>query len=171
MLNILGKSRALRQAASGLYGGIVARAREPVFYTDFAVPDTIDGRFDLLALHVWLALERLGGADLNDLSQELTNTVFVGFDEGLRDLGSGDMGIGRRIKTLANAFYGRLSAYRAATDAAAMESAVARNLYRGTGTGHDARIAHYIAGARAHLEGQDLSRGRIDFGPLPTSGP
>lgn len=171
MLNILSKSRALRQAASGLYAGIVARAREPVFYTDFAVPDTIDGRFDLLALHAWLVLERLDGANLNDLSQELTNTIFVGFDEGLRDLGSGDMGIGRRIKTLANAFYGRLSAYRAATDAAAMESAVARNLYRGVETGHEARIARYIADARAHLESQDLSRGRINFGSPPASDP
>ncbi len=167
MLNILGKSKARRQAAADLYAGIVGRAREPVFYTDFAVPDTIDGRFDLLALHAWLALERLAAANLNDLSQDLTNTIFVGFDEGLRDLGTGDMGMGRRIKTLANAFYGRLSAYRAATDAAAMEGAVARNLYRGVATGHEARIARYVVSARAHLEAQDLSQGRIDFGSLP----
>ena len=167
MLNILGKSKARRQAAAGLHADIVGRARAPVFYTDFAVPDTIDGRFDLLALHAWLALERLSAANLNDLSQDLTNTIFVGFDEGLRDLGTGDMGMGRRIKTLANAFYGRLSAYRAATDAAAMEAAVTRNVYRGVGTGHEARIARYVENARAHLEAQDLSRGRIDFGPLP----
>ncbi|MBV9992245.1 MAG: ubiquinol-cytochrome C chaperone [Alphaproteobacteria bacterium] len=163
----MSKSRARRQAAADLYAGIVGRAREPVFYTDFAVPDTIDGRFDLLALHAWLVLERLSAANLNDLSQDLTNTIFVGFDEGLRDLGTGDMGMGRRIKTLANAFYGRLSAYRAATDAAAMESAVARNLYRGAQAGHEARIARYAKNARAHLEAQDLSQGRIDFGSLP----
>lgn len=167
MLNILGKSKARRQAAGDLYAGIVGRARAPVFYKDFAVPDTIDGRFDLLALHAWLALERLSAANLNDLSQDLTNTIFVGFDEGLRDLGTGDMGMGRRIKTLANAFYGRLNAYRAATDAAAMQSAVARNLYRGVETGHEAAIARYVENARAHLEGQDLSQGRIDFGSLP----
>jgi|SRR6185312_9298998 len=169
MLNILGKTRARRQSAAGLYAGIVARAREPVFYTEFAVRDTIDGRFDLLALHAWLALERLGAAHLNDLSQDLTNMIFVGFDESLRDLGAGDMGIGRRIKMLANAFFGRLQAYRAATGPGAMEAALARNLYRGAGTGHGAAIARYVESARAHLDGQDLACGRIDFGPPPVS--
>src|SRR6185312_11736478 len=115
-----------------------------------------------------LALEQLGAADLNDLSQELTNTIFTGFDESLRDLGSGDMGIGRRIKKLADAFYGRLAAYHAATaDAGAMQSALSRNLYRGTASGHEARIADYVMSARARLETQDLGTGRIDFGPLP----
>src|ERR1700741_3963580 len=131
MLNITGKSRALRNAASRLNAGIVSRAREPVFYAKLGVADSVDGRFDLIVLHAWLVLERLRAQRLNDLSQALTDALFVSFDEGLRDLGAGDMGLGRRMKAMADAFYGRLKAYGESADEGAMAKALGRNLYRG----------------------------------------
>ncbi len=97
MLNALSRSRGRKQAVAGLYAALVGRARAPVFYAELGVPDTVDGRFDLIALHAWLVLDRLRAAGLNDLSQELMNTIVLGFDEGLRELSSGDMGLGKRL--------------------------------------------------------------------------
>src|ERR1700744_5712562 len=131
MLNFLGKSAARKQVARQLYAATVQRAREPLFFTKLGVPDTIDGRFDLLVLSAWLVLERLRAAQLPDLSQGFMDVVFVGFDEGLRDLGTGDMGMGRRMKKIADAFYGRLNSYETSFTTATMSDALQRNLYRG----------------------------------------
>jgi cytochrome b pre-mRNA-processing protein 3 len=173
MLNVWGKSKRRTRATAGLHTALVARARTPQFFTDFDVADTIDGRFDLLALHAWLVLDRLQRDGLNDLSQSLTNAIFTGFDEGLRDLGAGDMGIGRRMKKMADAFYGRLAAYQGCADEGALAEAVHRNLYRGApGEEENARaVARYVLAARAGLEGQALETGRVDFGALPEKMP
>jgi cytochrome b pre-mRNA-processing protein 3 len=168
MLGILGRTSAHKKLAGRLHSAIVARAREPVFFTKLGVPDTIDGRFDLLALHAWLVLVRLRDDRLTDLSRDLTDTIFVGFDEGLRDLGTGDMGMGRRIKKLADAFYGRLQAYDTSDSLDAMTRSVQRNLYRGVGDAFCAEsVARYVASARTHVAGSDVGRGDVEFGPLP----
>lgn len=169
MLNVLGKSENRKRLVARLHGAVVARAREPVFFAGLGVPDTVDGRFDLMALHAWLLLDRLKEAGLNDLSQGLTDALFLGFDEGLRDLGAGDMGMGRRMKKLADAFYGRLHAYGASADADAMTQALQRNLYRGAADCSDraAAVGYYAFAARAHLARADAAAGIVDFGPLP----
>jgi len=168
MLGVLGNSAGRKRLVHRLYGSVVARARAPVFFTNLGVPDTIDGRFDLLALHAWLVLEQLRERHLAALSQGLTDVVFTGFDEGLRDLGAGDMGMGRRIKKLADAFYGRLQAYDTATDEASMAAAIRRNVYRGEGNAAQAEaVARYVLSAREHVGRSDLARGEVDFGPLP----
>ena len=169
MLNAFRKSGARKRIARALEGALVSRAREPVFYATLGVPDTIDGRFDLVTLHAWLVLARLREAGELPLSQALTDTVFVGFDEALRDMGSGDMGIARRLKAMANAFYGRLAAYEAATDEAMMAEALTRNVYRGaTGIEREAAaLARYVFAARNSLQASKLSRGEADFGALP----
>lgn len=169
MLQMLGQSGMRRKAAERLHAAIVARAREPAFFTKFGVPDTIDGRFDLVVLHVWLVLERLRDEGFGELAQRLMDTVFIGFDEGLRDLGAGDMGMGRRIKTLADAFYGRLTAYERSGGKAAMTEAILRNVYRGQGaSAHRAAVlAEYVESARLYLSRQTLADGVPEFGPLP----
>jgi cytochrome b pre-mRNA-processing protein 3 len=168
MLNILGKSAARKQVVRSLYAATVARAREPMFFTKFGVPDTIDGRFDLLTLHAWLVLEKLRDAKLAELSQSFMDTVFVGFDEGLRDMGAGDMGMGRRMKKLADAFYGRLSSYENSADPTAMSEALQRNLYRGQGDVASAdAVTQYIQNARTHVGQSDVVTGNVDFGALP----
>jgi cytochrome b pre-mRNA-processing protein 3 len=169
MLKTLANLRERRRAATRLVSALVARAREPIFFTKFNVPDTIDGRFDLVALHAFLVLERVEAGGRRDLSQALTDAIFAGFDEGLRDLGAGDIGMGRRVKKLANAFYGRLNAYRAAADRDALSAALVRNVYRGEVRNEASarELAKYTESARAALAKSDLENGDVQFGPLP----
>jgi cytochrome b pre-mRNA-processing protein 3 len=156
-----------------LYDLLAARGRSPVFHTDFAVPDTIDGRFDLLTLHAFLVLDALKsqGQPGAKLGTDLASVIFAGFDDALRELGVGDMGISRRMKALAGAFYGRLEAYRAADSEGLLTLVLLRNLYRGEAArgGEATALAHYIHFARGHLMGQAaaLLQGDVDFGPLP----
>jgi cytochrome b pre-mRNA-processing protein 3 len=169
MLKMPGKSKRRAAQTEALHATLVNRAREPVFYARFGVADTLDGRFDLLALHAFLLLERLRDAGHGDLAQSLTDTIFLGFDEGLRDLGTGDMGMGRRMKAMADAFYGRMHAYDASRDLDAMAAAVGRNVYRGA-EGREVQsrsLAHYVFSARDHLARSNVGEGMADFGPLP----
>ena len=168
MLKLLGRSTGRKRVVRSLYAATVQRSREPVFFTKLGVPDTLDGRFDLLTLHAWLVLERLRDAKLADLSQGFMDTVFVGFDESFREMGAGDMGMGRRMKKLADAFYGRLSSYDGSTDVSALSHSLQRNLYRGVGDMAQAEVvARYIDSARISLARGDLTTGELDFGPLP----
>jgi len=167
MLNVLRRSKERRQLAAQLYAVTVARAREPVFFATFGVKDSLDGRFDLVVLHAWLVLEQLQGAGAALLSQTFVDTVFVGFDEGLRELGAGDIGMGRRVKKLADAFYGRMQAYRDAKDEAEMRDALIRNLYRGVAEPSAMALAHYVLNAKTRLNTCDVKNGQLDFGPLP----
>src|SRR5580704_7908034 len=149
MRNLLRKSVARKAFAQGLYDQLVTRARAPIFFRELSVPDTIDGRFDLVTLHAWLLLERLKAAGLEDAAQAFTDTLFIGFDEALREQGTGDMGMGRRMKAMADAFFGRLAVYSAAREPEALAAALAKNVWRG-GAGADApqRLAAYVGTAR-----------------------
>lgn len=168
MLNLLRRSAARRQFAARLEAQLVARARDPYFFRVLNVPDTMDGRFDLVALHGWLALERLKAADMDTAAQSLTDILFIGFDEALREQGIGDIGMGRRMKAFAKAFFGRLTAYRGANDHAAMAEALAKNVWRGAAVDARARtLAGYVATARLTLAEADIASGELDFGPLP----
>lgn len=166
MLNLRPRTAARKAAGRALYDALVARARAPVFFRDFAVPDTIDGRFDMMALHAWLVLARLKQQGRDGEAQALTDAIFTGFDEALREQGAGDMGLGRRIKAMADAFFGRLKAYDGAKDRDAMAEALARNLYRGAAADERTRkLADYVASARTTLE--TGAQDPLDFGPLP----
>lgn len=163
MLNGIERSKQHRHAAERLYAAVVTRSREPVFFARLDVPDTVDGRFDLLTVHAWMVLAWVRSD--GPLAQALIDRIFVGFDEALREMGAGDIGMGRRIKKFATAFYGRLKAYDAADGAVALAEALERNLYRGTATPAAAIVAAYISRARSHLAA--AGEGEVDFGPLP----
>lgn len=168
MLNLLRKSAARKEFAARLETQLAARARDPFFFRALHVPDTVDGRFDLVALHGWLVLERLKALGMDTAAQALTDLLFIGFDEALREQGTGDMGMGRRMKAFANAFFGRLSAYGGAKEGTMMAEALARNVWRGKAVDLHARaLARYVTSARAHLAAGDLAGGQLDFGPLP----
>ena len=169
MLNALRRRAETRKTSDALLAGTIARARRPVFYETFGVPDTIDGRFDLLVLHAWLVLDRLAQQEATALSQSLVDGLFVQFDEALREQGAGDMGMGRRMTKMADAFYGRLKAYREAADEKALADAIVRNLYRGDAgkVEQAAALAIYAASARERLSQADLNTGAPDFGPEP----
>jgi cytochrome b pre-mRNA-processing protein 3 len=163
MLNLLRNSAARKKNGRALYDGLVARAREPVFFEGFGVADSIDGRFDMLTFHAWMLLAELKGSPA---AQALTDTVFTGFDEAMREQGVGDMGIGHKLKAMAKAFYGRMAVYDAAKDEPALAEALAKNLWRGANVDDRARaLAAYAGRARASLR-QSLPD-TLDFGPLP----
>lgn len=168
------------QAALTLYRSALTQARAPEFYLHGKVPDNLDGRFDLLVLHVFLILRRLKSiATARDLSQSLFRVMLNNLDEGLRESGVGDMGIGRHIKQMAAGFYGRVASYEAAVtgqDRIALAEALKRNLY-GTvlGTPDEPqpavleRISGYVLEAEAGLRGQNdqqLLEGSVKF-PSP----
>lgn len=131
---------------------VILAARRPVFYTEFGVPDTFDGRFELVALHAQLLFRRLkrDGAEGAATTQAVFDYFTSHFDEALREIGVGDMSVGKRVKTMASGFYGRLSAYEAgwAADDGGVEMAAAlrRNLY---GTVEEVQEA-WIAGIQAY---------------------
>lgn len=172
MLKVLRRASPQQKLVQALHAQVNAQARQPVFFRELAVADSIDGRFDMVALHAWLVLARLKAAGLDEIARRLMDAIFVAFDEALRDLGNGDMGMGPRMKKLGNAFNGRLHAYEAAaSDEAAMAEAVLRNVFRGD-RGHAAAaaaIARYALAAQAHLQQCDPAAGTLDFGPLPTT--
>ena len=125
--------------------------------------DSLDGRFDMLLFHVWMVLAELDGSGP---AQALTDAVFTGFDEAMREQGAGDMGISRKLKAMADAFYGRMAAYQAAGDELALAGALAKNLWRGGVVDSRARaLAGYAMAARQSLR-QSLPDA-LDFGPLP----
>lgn len=172
MLNRLRKP-APPSAVQDLYRALVARSREKPFYQDWRVPDTIDGRFDLLTLHAFLVFESLKGQGpaAGELGSKLADVIFTGFDEALRELGISDFGMGRRIRNMADAFYGRLHHYGLAHTQTELAAAVQRNLYRGdAGRDHEAAgLASYMMAVRDRLK-RDLPAvlaGKPDFGPLP----
>ena len=166
MLNLLRKGAARKQKGAALHDGLVTRARQAVFFRDFAVADTIDGRFDMVVLHAWLALSALKEAGLHEVAQGLTDAIFIGFDEAMREQGAGDMGLSRKMRAFADAFYGRVAAYELAKDENEMAAALARNLWRGAEVDERARkLAGYAWAAKSSLK-QSLPD-TLDFGPLP----
>jgi cytochrome b pre-mRNA-processing protein 3 len=159
-------------AARELYGRIVAAARQPAFYSALSVPDSVDGRFELVALHLFLVLHRLkhaGEPAAAALAQSLFDTAFADMDASLREMGAGDLGVGRRVKQMATGFYGRAAAYEEGlAETAGLEAALRRNLY-GTvepAPAELAAMARYLRAAAeslAHQSTQTLGEGRVEF--------
>lgn len=156
----------VRDAARKLHVALATQARHAAFYASHGVPDTLDGRFDCLALHAFLVLDRLKaeeGKDAASLAQHLVDAFVEDMDRGIRELGVGDMGVARRVKQMAQALYGRAAVYSAAlndSDPAVLDEALKRNLF-GTveapsGAGI-AAVARYMRDARAALAATDLA--------------
>ena len=129
-----GARDASRRTGFTLYGQAVAAARDPWFYTGLAVADTLDGRFDMICLHVALLNRRLAGEP--GLAQAVFDAMFTDMDASLRENGVGDLGVPRRVKAMWEGYNGRAQAYGQALDrkdAAALSAALLRNLWRGRG--------------------------------------
>ena len=130
-----------------IYGMIVTQAREPIFYRDLGVPDTVNGRFDLLLLHLWLLLRRLrtvaqGGAEL---SQALFDRFCADLDDNLREMAIGDLAVPKKMQAFGEAFYGRIAAYDMAVTNGleALAQAIDRNILDGAGGESALRLAAY----------------------------
>jgi cytochrome b pre-mRNA-processing protein 3 len=131
MVWLIGKNKH-HAAEHAAYFRLVAQAREAVFYASHGVPDSLDGRFEMIALHLFLVLHRLKReAGTEEFRQGLFDLMFQDMDRGLREMGTGDLGVGRQVKLMAQAFYGRIAAYEPGVDGdpAALEEGLRRNLF------------------------------------------
>jgi cytochrome b pre-mRNA-processing protein 3 len=169
MLKAFRQRAERRRTATSLCVRVSAQARDSSFYARYGVGDTFDGRFDLLVLHAWIVLDALQNQGERDLAQLLVDMLFVRLDEALREQGAGDMSMKRRMKKMAGAFYGRLSAYGESHDEAALAAALVRNVYRGDVARIEpaSRLAKYAFAAREVLAHARLAEGEADFGPVP----
>jgi len=163
-----------RDAATSLYASIITQARSPAFYLQYGVPDTVDGRFDLIVIHAMLVMRRLrdGGQDALEVGQILFDIMFIDMDQSLREMGVGDMGIRRHIKKMGQAFYGRAATYEAAmaTGDEALKRVLTENIYRLTTPTPEqvGALAQYLPRAAAHMATQDVAEivaGRVTFAP------
>jgi len=176
VLSRLFKANPGTAPARALYQAIVDQARQPAFYSNCGVPDSLDGRFELIALHSFLVMHRLkrDHERTAGLAQELFDILFFDMDVSLREMGVGDLGVGRRVKAMAQGFYGRVAAYEGGLDDGpqVLAEALARNLF-GTVEASPAAIrgmADYVVGEVAGLAAQSVSKlvtGQIEFGPPP----
>jgi cytochrome b pre-mRNA-processing protein 3 len=165
--------RPHERAGFQLYASAVAAAREPAFFGRLGVADSLDGRFDLVALHVALLIGRLRrDADPAGpkLAQAVFDAMFADMDINLREMGVSDLAVGRRVKAMWEAFHGRAAAYEPAAesgDASALAAALARNVWRGEPPPDAAAmLAAQALGIRAALAGQPfaaLLRGEVAF--------
>ncbi len=172
LLNTFRARAKNRAVVESLYDAVMQQARQPVFYATYGVPDTPDGRFEMVSLHTFLVLSRLRGRGeaAQELAQDLFDHMFRDMDHALREMGVGDMAIGKRIQKMASKFYGRADAYQKAfaTSGAELEDAVERNVYAGVvpTPGGAAAIASYMRRVTDALAAQPLEailEGTVSF--------
>jgi cytochrome b pre-mRNA-processing protein 3 len=170
MLDRWFKKSPEKQAAKGLYGGIVEAARAPALYGDAAAPDTVEGRLELIMLHTALVMDVLRSDDTDqtavEVAQALFDVMFDDFDAAMREMGVGDSGVGKKIRFMAEGFYGRSQSYLSALasqDPSVLADVLARNIYADEGRAEDAHsLADYVSASHLALVAQGrraLSRG------------
>jgi cytochrome b pre-mRNA-processing protein 3 len=168
----------LKDRAATLYGAAVRQARQPAFYADCAVPDSVDGRFDLIVLHVFLVLRRLrqAGEVGERLGRAVLEVLCDDMDQNLREMGVGDLSVGKKVKHMVRSFYGRAKAYDGALEPGsgptALEEALERNIYGRSAPRPDqlAALGAYVRAAAGRLEQQPveaLARGEVVFPAAP----
>ena len=164
MLKRLFKPRPAQLAGRALYARTVTQSRSPALYVDLGAPDTVEGRFELYSLHVYLLLERLKGQgpQAAETAQALFDTYLSALDNALREMGVGDTSVGKRMRKLGEAFYGRVNSYEEALaalpDTAALEAMLARTVYEGVDAAKAPQLAAYLLAQRQTLSAQPLER-------------
>ena len=152
------------EAVANTYIALVAAARNPFFYSALKVPDTLDGRFELIVLHLFLLQHRLVSEKTSEnetFAQFLSEAFFADMDSSLRELGVADTGVSHRIRKMGKAYHGRLQAYAAGLgDATGLRAALARNLYGTVAQGDVSvldRLAVYVERTAAALAQTDTA--------------
>ncbi|MEO1241827.1 MAG: ubiquinol-cytochrome C chaperone family protein [Pseudomonadota bacterium] len=149
-------------AGEALYASAVEQARSAPLYVEIGVPDTVEGRFEMITLHVYLVLRCLKGDEpgAKKVGQKLFDAMFQNMDDSLRELGVGDLSVGKKIRKLAENFYGRVASYEDALQSE--EDNLAQSLGRNVFLDPDApgarSLAQYVKNAATAIEGQPVSR-------------
>lgn len=174
MLKRLFPPHPTRDVGRVLYAAVVDQSRSPALYRGLGAPDTVEGRFEIYSLHVVLLLDRLkgeGGA-AKAVSQALFDTYVKALDHALREMGVGDLSVGRKMRKLGEAFYGRAKSYQAAfaalPDETPLRDLLTRTVYAEAeaGGGQAPALCGYVTAQREHLAGQplgDLLQGKVDW--------
>ena len=159
LLDRLFKERPALGVGRRLYTSVVEQARTPALYTDLGCPDTVEGRFEVYTLHLMLVLERLKGqgAEASEVSQALFDVYLKRLDDALREMGVGDLSVGKKMRKLGEAFYGRLKTFVAAMDALPdrepLTALLRRTVYEGVDDSHAGELADYLLTQRQALAG------------------
>jgi cytochrome b pre-mRNA-processing protein 3 len=159
VFKFLFKPRPAVLAGRALYASAVEQAREPALYARLGAPDTVLGRFELYTVHVALLVRRLKGEgeQAAETAQGLFDAYLNGLDVALREIGVGDLSVGKKMKKLGRAFYGRVTTYDEALgagDVEAVKGLVSRTVLDGKGDAGP--LAHYIGEQAEALAGQPL---------------
>ena len=180
ILERLFRSKPAQGVGRALYAAVVEQSRQPALYLDLAAPDTPEGRFEIYTLHTVLLLERLRTAEpelrqqAGETSQALFDTYVRELDNGLREMGVGDLSVGKKMRKLGEAFYGRGKNYDAAfsalPDQTALIALLARTIYAGVERPPTEQLAAYVLRQRETLAAQPtdaLLAGETTWSPAP----
>jgi Uncharacterized conserved protein len=154
-----------------VYSAIVAQSRQPRFYAEWQVPDTVTGRFDMISLHLALLFRRLRAetGEQKEFSQAVFDLFFKDMDRSLREMGVGDLGVPKRIQKMGNIFFGLLAAMSEAMDrddAEALQAVLSRNIFDGATGPHVVALADYLMAedkALATQPGAAITGGALIF--------
>ncbi len=172
MLKRLFRPHPIRDVGRALYAAVVEQSRSPALYQALGAPDTVEGRFEVYTLHVVLLLDRLHrtGDQAKAVSQALFDTYVQSLDDALREMGVGDLSVGKKMRKLGEAFYGRVKSYQAAfaalPETQALRDLLTRTVYAEADTSPAEALAAYVIAQRAHLAAQPLEglvAGRVDW--------
>lgn len=175
LLDIFSSKKRYSDVAAKLYVAGVDQARSPGFFLEMGVPDSVDGRFDLIILHTMLLIRRLraNGADAAAVCQALLNLMFADMDRNLREMGVGDLSVGKQVKKMAKAFYGRSETWEIGLDddVTSLAKAFEQTVYRSVApeTAKADGLAAYTLEADAGLKAQSLEGlldGVVSFIPV-----
>ncbi len=174
MFKHLFQRKPFAKEAAALYATIVTQARDTRFYAELGVPDTVDGRFDMVVVHAWLVFRRLRELDQFDFSQALFDEMFADMDENLRRIGIGDMSVGKNVRRMAEALYGRMNAYDEGVAGGDREliEVIRRNVYGTVEEPNGAWIAAMAGYIRRQLKStsrissSDMKAGDAGFTPV-----
>jgi cytochrome b pre-mRNA-processing protein 3 len=165
MLKRLFRPRPAKDAGVALFKALSAQARTPALYAALGAPDTVEGRFEVYVLHLVVVLHRLKGegAEAAEVSQATFDAFLKNLDEGLRDMGVGDLSVGKKMRKLGEAVYGRIKSYDTAFAASdvgeALAPVIARTVFEGRADAPDpAPLARYAARAVESLGAQPLDQ-------------
>ena len=164
LLDRLFRPRPALAVGRALYAQLVEQARTPALYQDLGCPDTVEGRFELYTLHLMLLLERLrtAGEGAAEVSQALFDTYVKGLDDALRDMGVGDLSVGKKMRRLGEAFYGRGKSYDAAfaalPDTDPLTRLLARTVYADGDPAGAPGLVAYVLQRRAALAAESPAR-------------
>jgi len=171
MILSLFRKNTATEPVYAVYSAIVAQSRQPRFYAEWSVPDTVTGRFDMISLHLALLFRRLRSEKpaVKDFSQAVFDLFFKDMDRSLREMGTGDLGVPKKIQKMGNIFFGLLASLNEAmdrNDVQGVEAVLSRNIFDGATGPHIRALADYLLAEDAVLAAQSaegIIGGAINF--------